>query len=265
MDSVRSADETLIAVKKTGEGPPLVLVHGTVVDHRYWEPILPELEAHFTVFAMDRRGRGKSSDASGYKLELEFEDVAAVIDWIDEPVILLGHSYGGTISLEAALLTEKISKLILYEPQDIYMIENPEDYPHEVISEIGKNIKEGANEQALVLFLKDLVEMTPEEIESFRSTPYWQVMVDAAPTLPREIKAETEYWFDAEKFKNLAIPTLLLSGSESPLLFKKDVETLDNTLPDSTVTILEGRAHDAIRKAPDLFVKKVLAFLLESG
>ncbi len=40
--------------------------------------------------------------SSDYRLELEFEDVAAVVDMIDEPVILLGHSSGGLISLEAA-------------------------------------------------------------------------------------------------------------------------------------------------------------------
>ena len=94
MEKVKSADGTSIAYKKTGEGPPLVLIHGTTADHSHWEMVLPLLAEHFTVYAIDRRGRGKSGDASDYRAELEFKDVAAVVDMIDEPAILLGQYYG---------------------------------------------------------------------------------------------------------------------------------------------------------------------------
>ncbi|MGH2627301.1 MAG: alpha/beta fold hydrolase, partial [Anaerolineales bacterium] len=77
MEKVRSDDGTLIAYQRSGEGPPLVLVHGTTADHTRWALILPELERHFSVYAMDRRGRGESGDAESYALEREFEDVAA--------------------------------------------------------------------------------------------------------------------------------------------------------------------------------------------
>ena len=62
------------------------------------------------------RGRGESGDADEYDLEREFEDVAAIIDAIDESVILLGHSYGALCSHGVALQTDNIRKLILYEP-----------------------------------------------------------------------------------------------------------------------------------------------------
>ena len=109
MEFIKSRDGTLIAYEKTGEGPPMVLVHGGTVDHTGWKLVLPKLAKHLTTYAIDRRGRGKSDDSSDYRLELEFEDVAAVVDMIDEPVILLGHSSGGFISLEAALRTENLS------------------------------------------------------------------------------------------------------------------------------------------------------------
>jgi pimeloyl-ACP methyl ester carboxylesterase len=80
VDTVRSADGTAIAVSRSGHGPPLVLVHGTAADHTRWAPVLPAFEEHFTVFAMDRRGRGGSGDADGYELGREFADAAAVID-----------------------------------------------------------------------------------------------------------------------------------------------------------------------------------------
>jgi pimeloyl-ACP methyl ester carboxylesterase len=76
--TVESADGTPIAVWRSGEGPPLVLVHGAAADHSRWAPVLPALEQHFTVLAVDRRGRGPSGDADEYALEREVEDLAAV-------------------------------------------------------------------------------------------------------------------------------------------------------------------------------------------
>jgi len=263
--TVKSADGTLIAYEKTGEGPPLVLVHGTIDDHTYWEMVQPAMAEHFTVYAIDRRGRGQSGDAAGYKLELEFDDVAAVVDMIDQPVLLLGHSYGGLIALEAALRTDNLSKLILYEPPIFEGAEEPDDFRLKTFGKIETSVNEGKNEQALLVFLEILIEMSPGEIDEARSTPYWQVMVNAAPTLPRELQAGAEYKFDAAQFKGLAIPTLLLSGSESPIFLKEATKILERSLNNSRVATLEGQAHDAARTAPVLFAEKVLKFVRESA
>ena len=75
-----------------------------------------ELGAHFTVYTMDRRGRGESGDAEPYRVEAEFDDVAAVVDSIGRDVVGLGHSYGAFCALEAARRTSGITKLLLYEP-----------------------------------------------------------------------------------------------------------------------------------------------------
>jgi pimeloyl-ACP methyl ester carboxylesterase len=71
-----SQDGTPIAFWRSGEGPPLVLVHGTAANHGRWRPVLPAFAVSFTVYAIDRRGRGGSGDADGYSVEREFEDVA---------------------------------------------------------------------------------------------------------------------------------------------------------------------------------------------
>lgn len=263
MQSIKSKDGTVIAFEKTGSGPPMVLVHGTPDDHSYWEMAQPALAKYFTVYAIDRRGRGQSGDAADYKLELEFDDVTAVVDMIGQQVILLGHSHGGIVSLEAATRTNNLSKLILYEPPIMNGGEEPDNSLLDAVANIEASLKEGKNEQALLLFQKELVGMPPEEIENERSTPYWQVTVNAAPTLPRELKAAAEYEFDATRFNGLSIPTLLLSGSESPSLFKEATKILDETLPNSKIITLEGQEHDAARTAPDLFADKVIKFARE--
>jgi pimeloyl-ACP methyl ester carboxylesterase len=119
MARVASRDGTEIGWWTSGQGPPLVLVHGAVADHARWRPLLPYLEPHATVHAMDRRGRGASGDAPGYDLAREFEDVAAVVDAVAaataSPVDLYGHSFGGLCAFGGAALTANLRRLVLYE------------------------------------------------------------------------------------------------------------------------------------------------------
>src|SRR5207247_10397477 len=103
---VVSADGTPIAWFRAGDGPPLLLVHGTTADHTTFRVVGPLLARQHAVFAMDRRGRGASGDTPPYAIEREFEDVAAVVDAVaalaGRPVDVLGHSYGGRCALRAA-------------------------------------------------------------------------------------------------------------------------------------------------------------------
>jgi pimeloyl-ACP methyl ester carboxylesterase len=63
MKKIVSFDGASIAYLTSGTGRALVLVHGTTADHTRWQALLPLLEPHVTVYAMDRRGRGASGDA----------------------------------------------------------------------------------------------------------------------------------------------------------------------------------------------------------
>ncbi|WP_436347886.1 alpha/beta fold hydrolase [Natronorubrum sp. FCH18a] len=156
METATSADGTEIAFERTGSGPPLVLVHGGVCDHRFWElsDVRTTFADHCTVYAMDCRGVGESGDADEYDLEREFEDVAAVVKAVDEPVTLLGHSSGALLSLEAALRTDNLRKLILYEPPITF--DDHELYSDEVLAEMKRLLDDGKNEQVLVLFLQEI-------------------------------------------------------------------------------------------------------------
>src|SRR4029450_3365696 len=58
-----SRDATQIPYWASGEGPPLMVVHGATADHTRWRPLLPYLEPHATVHALDRRGRGAGGGA----------------------------------------------------------------------------------------------------------------------------------------------------------------------------------------------------------
>ena len=264
METVTSADGTPIAFERTGSGPSLVVVHGSTADHTRWEPIRPTLAGQFTVYAMDRRGRGESGDAQEYALERELADVAAVVESIGETVHLLGHSYGAIVSLESAVQLDDpdhLDALVLYEPPLPVSDLDPDS--EAVLAEMEALIETGEREQALLLFFRDVVDAPPTELDALRSAPNWPARVEAVHTVIREERARKAYEFDAAKFAALTTPTLLLVGSETAPFLRQATEALDHALPNSRIVIMEGQAHAAMNTAPELFVDEVLAFLRE--
>jgi pimeloyl-ACP methyl ester carboxylesterase len=263
METVTSADGTLITYERGGSGPPLVLVHGTTADHTRWDPLRSAFEEHFTVYAIDRRGRGESGDVSEYALEQEAEDVATVVDSIDDSVVLLGHSYGAICSMEAALRTDNLRKLILYEPP--LPVSNHDPDTENVLDEMTAFVDDGENEQALVRFFRRVVGSSPTELDAYRSSLDWPARVDAVHTVIREERARKGYEFDAARFAGLTTPTLLLSGEESAPFLKDATDVLNDALPSSHIAIFAGHGHAAMNTAPELFIDEVLAFIHESS
>src|SRR5712691_16046 len=156
MEIIRSKDGTPIAAWRSGVGAPLLLVHGTTADHTAWTPVRAALERHFTVWTLDRRGRGSSGDAAAYALARECEDIAAVMDAIGGAVHVLGHSFGGLCALEAALLTPHIGRLILYEPTILLGRRN---WPAASDAHMQALLDAGHPEEALLFFLRDIVKI----------------------------------------------------------------------------------------------------------
>jgi pimeloyl-ACP methyl ester carboxylesterase len=267
METVTSRDGTPIAYERGGGGPPLILVHGTTSDHLTWELVLPELQKHFTVYAIDRRGRGESGsgDGTAYDIEREFEDVVAVIDSIDGTVGLLGHSYGAICALEGALRSSRVGGLVLYEGT-FPVPEGTELYPPEALDSVRSSLKAGDREGALRIFYHDIALISPEEIEMLRSLPIWAARVALAPTIPHETRAFERYVsnFDPARLGNLRTPTLLLLGGDSPPLERAAAESLDSALPDGQMVVMPHQAHLAHRTAPQLFAREVVRFLKQA-
>lgn len=261
METITSTDGTPIAYERTGNGPPLVRVHGTTADHTSWDQVIPALEDHITVYAIDRRGRGESGDAPTYHLEREFEDVAAVVKSIDEPVTLLGHSFGALCSLEAALRTNNLRQLLLYEPP--LAVGDHESYSEELHAEMEALLANGENEQVLVLFLREVAMIPPAEIHAYRSTPDWQNSVETAHTIVREYAAQSNYEFDAARFEEITTPTVLFSGSESPDFLKDATDAVHDALPKSRIVILEEIGHDASTTAPKRYANELISTIRE--
>jgi pimeloyl-ACP methyl ester carboxylesterase len=255
--TVISKDGTRIAAECAGAGPSLVIVHGGTGDRSRWKPLLPLFSSRFTVCAMDRRGHGESLAGSNYSLQKEFEDVVAVVNSRPRPVFVLGHSYGAVCALEAAFLTDRISKLVLYEPP-------LQDLDHSLIANRMENmIRAGEREQALLTFLQEIVMISPTEIAAMKARASWPGRVAGIDIQIREIRALAGYRFDAKRISTLKVPTLLLAGSKtaSPQLGKA-LNGLMDALPNRSLIVFEGQEHNAMDNVPQEFADAVANFLL---
>jgi len=98
-------DGVHIEYRVAGKGDPaIVLIHGWATDANYWNAQIAPLQAKYTVVAVDLAGHGGSTKSrSDWSMEKYGEDVATVVQRIpNQQVILVGHSMGGTVALEAA-------------------------------------------------------------------------------------------------------------------------------------------------------------------
>ena len=257
---VRSADGTSLAVWVDGDGPPLVLVHGSLLDHTIFELLVNELRDGVTTFSMDRRGFGASGDAAGYSIEREFEDVAAVVEAVaartGRPAALWGHSYGAGCAMGGAALTRNVHHLVLYEPGLGVA------YPAGSIEKIEAAMVAGDMDAAIVAVLVDILETTEEDIGATRASPRWPVLLAAGPTVPRECRAEDSWVYRPGQFDGITAPTLLLSGSESPAGLKEGTHRAAAALPDARIRVLEGHGHLAIQTDPAMVAAIIRQFIV---
>src|SRR5262245_52108769 len=112
---VTSADGTRIGYRELGAGPGLVIVHGGLRASQHYLALAEALAERHTVFVPDRRGRGASGALrDGQGMREQCADLAAVRARTGADIVF-GHSAGGLIALESALLLPT-RQLILYEP-----------------------------------------------------------------------------------------------------------------------------------------------------
>jgi pimeloyl-ACP methyl ester carboxylesterase len=264
LEKTVSRDGTPIGYWRSGLGPALVLVHGTSADASRWETARPPLDPHVTLCAMDRRGRGASGDGAGYRLEDEAADVAAVVDAIADsgggPVDVLGHSYGALCALEAATaLTPGIRRMVLYEPPLGAVT------PPEFADQMAELLAQGRPEEVVISVLRDLAGMSADQLQLAMSLPSWPNRVAAAHTIVRETRAENAYDFAPERFASLGVPTLLLTGADTPPALAASTVVLATALPGARVVTMAGQGHVAMLTSPDLFATEVLSFLRGGG
>lgn len=114
--SVVSRDGTTVSYRTVGGGPPVIVIPSAMSTADNYAAFASALAENLTVHTIERRGRGLSGpQGEHYAIDKECEDVAALRDETGARY-LVGHSYGGLITLEAARNNTALTKIAVYEP-----------------------------------------------------------------------------------------------------------------------------------------------------
>jgi pimeloyl-ACP methyl ester carboxylesterase len=113
---VVSSDGTRIGYLTVGSGPSVIVIPGVLSMAADYRSFAGALADHFAVHTIERRGRGMSGpQGEDYSIVKECEDVLAVSAKTGAQ-LLVGHSYGGLVALEAARNNSAFGQIALYEP-----------------------------------------------------------------------------------------------------------------------------------------------------
>ncbi|HEX2235159.1 MAG TPA: alpha/beta fold hydrolase [Actinomycetota bacterium] len=253
---IASRDGAAIARWTRGEGPPVVLVHGAASDHRAWARAESRLARAATVHSLDRRGHGRSGDAEPYAIEREFEDVAAVADELDRPT-LVGHSFGATCALGAALVAQGVRALVLIEPGAPRRGRGDDD----LAACLEEHLARGDRDEALAQFARAVVGTDPDELRAEVGERAWRVALDNVGTAPRELRAQSRVTWTERDLAAVRAPTVIVLGERSPVRYAEPARTLARLLPAARAVGVRGGGHRAALTDPDPLVALVRSAL----
>ena len=261
--TVVSADGTALSARCSGQGDPIVLVHGGIGGKDVAFPFIEAaLRDDFAVWTYDRRGFGGSGDGHDYSLEKETEDLLAVIESTGSSPHVVAHSYGATCALRAATRGADMRSLVLYEPPLRRAIhDEAAERAFEEIERLEAAIERGDLDWALRRFY-EIVDVTRAEISILSSIrPLWRRLLDGVPHLPREIAAIRSWEWEPDPSSLPDIPVLLVAGEKTRAPLYPTTEALREGFHNAEIAIIPGQRHMATGFAPWRFVDEVSRFI----
>ncbi len=237
--SVPSADGTTIGYRQIGSGPGILLLPGGMLASQHYMRLATALASAFTVYVVDRRGRGLSGPhGDQYGMTKECEDVDALLAQTDTHFVF-GHSSGGLIALQAALTLPRIHKVAVFEPP----LSLHGSISTSWIPRFDREIAEGKLASALITFVKaDNLSRLPRWV--LLPLMKWYVQKEKQTLLPNDIPMEAlipTQRFDGllvkemdgslENFAGMRADVLLLGGAKSPAFLRDIIDALNHTLP----------------------------------
>lgn len=243
-ETVASADGTTIAYERAGVGTPLILVGGAFSTRQSGYPLRAALESDFTVYVIDRRGRGDSSDVQPYAVEREVEDLTALVAVAGGGaggVNVYGHSSGAVLALEAASRGLPIAKLAVYEPPYTFDPDHPEPADDNgVLAALDAGDRDGAVEA----FMR-LTGMDDQAVAWARQAPFWPTMLEIAHTTAYDLALTADGRVPTERLAAIAAQTLVMDGGSSPAWAARAAEAVTAAIPGARRLTVEGQGHGA--------------------
>ncbi|MCQ4347508.1 alpha/beta hydrolase [Pseudomonas stutzeri] len=264
------ADYALRGVE-SGEGAALLLVHGSLCDHRFWSAQVPALAGRWRVLAPSLRrcfperwdGRG-----GGFSIERHVADLIELVERQGESMHVLGHSRGGNVALRlAAQRPDLVRSLLLADPggdyaSGLYVASGASVPPtggerNRFRLEALGLIRAGQVEAGLRLFVDTV---SGPGIWERSSARFRHMALDNAYTLVGLVEDHPEPVGEG-LLAAVRCPVLLLGGERSPQPFPAILRMLGHCLSDVRSVILPGVSHGMNVQRPALFNRLVGEFL----
>jgi pimeloyl-ACP methyl ester carboxylesterase len=243
MDTATSRDGTTIALDRSGDGPPVILVCGQSTTRSSNAALAALLAPDFTVLNYDRRGRGDSGDTLPYAVEREVEDIDALVSEAGGSAFVCGFSSGAALALEAAASGLAIDKLALWEPP--FDAEEGRRPPRDLAQRYEEMIAEGRRGDVIEYFMANVVGLPPEFVAHAKTQPFWQAQEALAHTLVYDTIIMGDGSLPTKRAAAVPVPTLALAGGESFPFMRRAARTLAEAMPNARARTLEGQTHAA--------------------
>ena len=222
-----------------GSGDPLVLMHGGLVDARWFEPNLGPLAERFHVYTPEQRGHGHTADVPGpITYQLLADDAIAFLEAVvGEPADLVGHSQGAFIAMLVAMQRPELVKRLV-------MISGGFSKHGEAAPDAEWDV------DALTEFLGSAYgEVSPDGENHFR--------VVAAKIGEM---AAAEPYLDASELAKVTARSLVMFADDDLVTMTHVVEMYD-ALPNAELAVMPGTSHFLTQEKPHLVNALVLDFL----
>jgi pimeloyl-ACP methyl ester carboxylesterase len=255
--------------KRSGAGQPLVLVHGSWVDGRVWDRVVPLLSRSFEVVAYDRRGHTLSSCPLGQgSVRDDVDDLAALIDFLElGPAHVAGASWGGSIALRLAVARPELLRTVTVHEPPLFDLLNDEtpDLPalRERLGTVAGLLESGDLDQAARLYFDQVAE-TPggwAGLDRGRRT----ALLSNALTYLDQCRDPDALGIKIDDLAAFGGPALITYGNRRPPLFKRIVDIVVAAMPGARSELLPAAAHDPQITHPSAYSRMIENFAGHEG
>jgi pimeloyl-ACP methyl ester carboxylesterase len=253
--SVASSDGTRIVYEVHGSGSPaVVLIHSWGTDRQSWSRQIEVLAERYRTVALDLGGHGSSGDRAIASREALAQDVQAVVQALeDEKVILVGHSLGALVAVDAAvLLGDRVLGIVGVEQFRNAETLAPVNWPDQV----AKFEADWAN--LCPQFTGNMMDPEKSDIEVRR---FWIERICSQPPgrVSRILRLFNDYVVTEQLISIGALPVRAINSSHKTTA----VDTNRLYAPDFDVVYVDTKGHFPMFEVPDEFNEKLLAVLAE--